>query len=61
MASLGVAPHVVEKILNHTAGTFSGVAGIYNRFQYLPEMREALGKWEDHLSSLIATRPNAIG
>ena len=39
-------PHVVERILNHATGTFGGVAGVYNRFQYLPEMREALLLWE---------------
>jgi integrase len=52
MARLGVPPHVVERILNHTAGTFGGVAGVYNRFQYLPEMREALKLWEAQLASI---------
>ena len=36
LARLGVAPHVVERILNHTTGTLGGVAGVYNRFGYLP-------------------------
>ena len=53
MAALGIAPHVVERLLNHTSGTFAGVAGIYNRFQYLPEMQDALGKWEAFLIELI--------
>ena len=53
MAALGVAPHVVERLLNHTSGTFAGVAGIYNRFQYLPEMQDAFGKWEAFLIQLI--------
>jgi integrase len=42
MARLGVAPHVVEKILNHTGGAIGGVASIYNRFAYLDERRAAL-------------------
>jgi integrase len=33
LAALGVAPHVVEKLLNHT-GTLSGVALIYNRYTF---------------------------
>lgn len=45
MAKLGVAPHVVERILNHTSGTFAGVTGVYNRFGYQPEMRAALDVW----------------
>ena len=31
MANLGVAPHVIEAILNHISGPKAGVAGIYNR------------------------------
>jgi integrase len=54
MASLGVAPHVIERILNHTTGTFGGVAGIYNRFQYLPEMREALEKWGGTVRNFVS-------
>jgi len=53
MGRLGVAPHVVERILNHESGTFRGVAGVYNRFQYLPEMREGLERWASHLEQLV--------
>ena len=28
MAQLAVAPHIIERVLNHTTGTLSGVAGI---------------------------------
>ena len=49
MARLGVSPHVVERILNHTTGTLGGVAGVYNRFGYLPEMRAALKTWAKHV------------
>jgi hypothetical protein len=31
MADLGVAPHVVEALLNHISGPKAGVAAIYNR------------------------------
>lgn len=49
MARLGIPPHVVEKILNHTTGTFAGVAGVYNRFEYRDEMRDALRQWATHV------------
>ncbi len=55
MARAGVAPHVVERILNHVSGTFGGVAGVYNRFQYLDEMRAALELWETHIARLADT------
>lgn len=53
LAKLGVAPHVIERLLNHVSGTFGGVAGVYNRFQYLDEMRSALELWEAHLAAAI--------
>lgn len=52
MAREGVAPHVVERLLNHVSGTFGGVAGIYNRFGYLDEMCAALELWERRLKQL---------
>lgn len=45
MARAGVAPHVVEKVLNHISGTISGVAAVYNRYAYDAEKREALDNW----------------
>ena len=51
MAKLGTAPHVVEAILNHLSGTFAGVAGVYNRHDYEPEMRVALDQWSRHVAS----------
>ncbi len=56
MARKQIPPHVVERILNHKSGTFGGVAGVYNRFGYLPEMREALEVWEDHILGLISDK-----
>lgn len=47
MAELGVPIHVLEKLLNHVSGVVSGVAAIYNRHTYLPEMREAVDRYED--------------
>ena len=45
MARAGIAPHVVEKVLNHISGTISGVAAVYNRYGYDAERRNALEKW----------------
>lgn len=54
MARAGVAPHIIERILNHSTGLLGGVAGIYNRFQYLPEMRDALEQWSETIVQLSA-------
>ena len=45
MASIGVAPHVADKILNHQSGTISGVAAVYQRHEFLNERKEALYQW----------------
>lgn len=57
MARLGTAPHVIERLLNHVSGTFGGVAGVYNRFQYLDEMRAALARWEEFVVHLVKPAP----
>jgi integrase len=53
LAGLGVAPHVCERILAHSGGAISGVAAIYNRHNYLPEMRNAIESWERRLQTLM--------
>ena len=53
MAELKIEPHVVERLLNHTTGQLGGVAGIYNRFQYVREKREALQRWASFLSTKL--------
>jgi integrase len=52
LAALGVPPHVTERLLNHVTGTISGVAAIYNKFQYMDEMRDAVASWEQRLAAL---------
>ena len=53
MNELGVAPHVVEAVINHVSGFRAGVAGIYNRAKYTAEKRNALQLWADHVESLV--------
>jgi integrase len=57
LARLGIAPHVADRILNHTAGTIRGVARTYNRFEYLPERKAALEAWERYIESLVRPTP----
>jgi integrase len=57
MARLKIAPHVVDRILNHTSGTISGVAAVYNRFEYLEERRAALEAWGRFVDGLITPAP----
>jgi hypothetical protein len=56
MAEMGVAPHIVEKLLNHQSGTLGGIAGIYNRFEYIEERKRALDAWSARLLKLVESR-----
>ena len=60
MAKSKIAPHVIERILNHTTGTLGGIAGVYNRFGYIDEMRDALEQWQNHVIDVVGT-PNNFG
>ena len=54
MARLGIAPHVADKVLNHSGGqVISGVMGVYNRYEYLEERQHALNAWGSYLERLI--------
>jgi integrase len=52
MARLGIAPHVADRILNHQAGTISGVAAVYQRHDFLAERTEALEMWGAHVNRI---------
>jgi integrase len=52
MAAIGIAPHVVEKVLNHVPSSIGGVAAIYNRHSYLDERRHALEAWAQYVRGL---------
>ena len=49
MSDIGIAPHVIEKIVNHK---MAGVMGIYNRSKYLPERKAAIEAWNNRLQEL---------
>ncbi|TXN27128.1 site-specific integrase [Methylobacterium sp. WL19] len=55
MAKLGQPIHVVEAVLNHRSGAISGVAAVYNRYQYLAEKRAALEAWANSIDALVGS------
>jgi hypothetical protein len=59
MARLRIAPHVIEKVLNHQTGAISGIAAIYNRHSYQEEKREALETWGAYVTDLVLTNRRA--
>lgn len=57
MAALNIAPHVVEKVLNHRTGTIQGVAAIYNRYEYSEQRQRALEAWSARVKEIVGNRP----
>ena len=56
MARCGVFQEVIERVQNRISGKFAGVAGIYNRYEYEKEKREALERWADDLEFCKGTK-----
>jgi integrase len=53
MASIGIAPHVIEAAINHKSGVIKGVAAVYNRHDYASEKRAALDAWARKVGTLV--------
>jgi integrase len=54
MARLGVSLPVIEKVLNHTSGSFAGIVGVYQRHDFAAEKRAALDAWSNHIAAIAA-------
>ena len=60
MPRFGVDLPTVEKLLNHTSGSFGGVVGTYQRHSFLDEKRDALERWAAFLDRLTDGGGNVI-
>ena len=60
MAEIGIAPHVIEKVLNHATGQISGVAAVYNRHAYRREKSDALNAWSRALGEIIGQNQDNV-
>ena len=53
MARIGIALPTIEKVLNHTSGSFAGVVGVYQRHDFAKEKAHALQSWAAHVTALV--------
>ncbi|NTU69004.1 MAG: tyrosine-type recombinase/integrase [Chlorobiaceae bacterium] len=44
MRGIGIRPDIVERIIGHNVD--SGIAGVYSSYSWVPEMRQALERWQ---------------
>jgi integrase len=60
MARIGVQLPVIEKVLNHTSGSFGGIVGVYQRHDFAIEKRAALDAWSREVERIVAGRMAAV-
>jgi integrase len=56
LAALGASLPTIEKLLNHVSGSFGGIVSVYQRHNWLPEMRDAINTWDQWLKMSSARR-----
>jgi integrase len=54
MARIGIQLPVIEKVLNHSSGSFRGIVGVYQRHSYAEEKRQALDAWASFVQSTVS-------
>ena len=59
MQRLGTPREVIEAALAHRSGR-SGLVGVYQTDEYVPERRQALEKWALHLEGLLSGKQAAV-
>jgi len=57
MARLSIDLPVIEKVLNHSSGTFRGIVRVYQRHDFAQEKSRALEDWARFVLSLVQERP----
>lgn len=59
LAELGIATDVADRILNHVSGSSrEGVKGVYQRYDFLEERKQALDVWGNFIRELNSPSPN---
>jgi integrase len=53
MAQIGQPIHIVERLLNHISGSFAGIVGVYQRYEFAAEKRTAVLAWALHLETSV--------
>jgi integrase len=57
MARLGINLPVIEKVLNHSSGSFAGIVAVYQRHDFADEKRHALEAWGNFVEALVEGKP----
>jgi len=53
LARLGINLPVIEKVLNHSSGSFAGIVGVYQKHSFAAEKAQALDAWGNFVAALV--------
>ena len=56
LAELGISRFVVARVLGHSDRS---ITGVYDRFEYWPQKKQALDSWGQRLMEIISGKPPA--
>ena len=59
LGELGFPRLIQDKVLNHVSADRGTISGVYDRYEYLREKRQALEAWADHLSVIVFGKPSS--
>jgi integrase len=54
IARLRIALPVIEKVLGHSSGSFAGVVGVYQLYNFADEKRSALQDWAHFVEGIVS-------
>jgi integrase len=57
LARLGINLPVIEKVLNHSSGSFAGIVGVYQKHSFADEKRAALEAWGSFVTAVVEGKP----
>lgn len=57
LASVGIPTDIPDRVLNHISGSsVSGVKGVYQQYEFLPERQSAMATWQSFIEAVIMDR-----
>jgi integrase len=60
LARLGINLPVIEKVLNHSSGSFAGIVGVYQKHSFASEKAQALEAWGNFVMALVEGKPGKV-
>ena len=60
MQRAGIDLHIIERVLNHTSGSYGGIVGTYQRHKFEMQVAEALEAWSKLVVGIVDPARNLL-